>query len=69
MRGKVAIVTDGLGGMARAVCLRFAGYGVKLAVTELKAAAAQRVTEAIGAAGGQTIAVDAPGIVFDPDAA
>ena len=69
MRGDVAIVTGGAGGMGRRVCERRARHGAKLAVTGLNAAAAQRAAEALRAADGQTIAVDAPGSLFDPDAA
>jgi 2-hydroxycyclohexanecarboxyl-CoA dehydrogenase len=69
MQGNVAIVTRGVGGMGRRACERWARHGAKLAVTDLNAAAAQRVAEALRAADDQTIAVDAPGSLFDPDAA
>ena len=69
MQGDVAIVTGGAGGMGRRVCERWAQHGAKLAVTDLNAAAPQGITEAPRAAADRTIAVDAPGILFDPDAA
>lgn len=55
--------------MGRRMCERRARHGVKLAVADLNGAAAQGIREARRAADDQTIAVDAPGILFDPDAA
>jgi NAD(P)-dependent dehydrogenase (short-subunit alcohol dehydrogenase family) len=69
MQGKVAIVTAGVAGMGRRVRERWARHGAKVSVTDPIAAAAQGITEALRAADDQTIAVDAPGILFDPDAA
>ena len=69
MQGNLAIVTGGAGGMGRTVCERRARHGAKLAVTDFNAAVAQRAAEALRAADDQTIAVDAPGSLFDPDAA
>ena len=69
MQAGVAIVTAGVGGMGRRVCEPWARHGAKVTVTDPKAAAAQGITEALRAADDQTIAVDAPTMPFDPDAA
>jgi NAD(P)-dependent dehydrogenase (short-subunit alcohol dehydrogenase family) len=68
MQGIVAIVTGGAGGIGRAPCEGLARPGAKLTLTDLNAAPAQRIAEAIHAADGQASAIDAAGILFDPDA-
>jgi 2-hydroxycyclohexanecarboxyl-CoA dehydrogenase len=51
--GRTVIVTGGGGGIGGATCRRFAAEGARVAVFDVKLAAAQAVAEAIGAAGGQ----------------
>jgi NAD(P)-dependent dehydrogenase (short-subunit alcohol dehydrogenase family) len=50
--GKVAIVTGAGMGMGAATAQVMAGYGAKVIVSDIDAAAAQETAEAIGAAGG-----------------
>ena len=69
MRREGAIVTCRAGGMGRAMCERLVRHGAKLTVADLSAAAAQRTAEALRAAGGEAIAVDPAGILFETDAA
>jgi 2-hydroxycyclohexanecarboxyl-CoA dehydrogenase len=52
LRGKVAVVTGGGGGIGGAVCRRLAEEGAKVAVFDLDEAAAATVAEAISASGG-----------------
>lgn len=51
--GKTVIVTGGGGGIGRAVCLRLAAEGGRVAVLDRDAAAAQATVAALQAAGGQ----------------
>ena len=65
MQGKVAIVTGGASGIGRAVGMRLARHGARLAVADLNEAAAEGVAGSIRAAGGQAVAVGLD--VRDPD--
>jgi glucose 1-dehydrogenase len=57
--GKVCIVTGGGSGIGRATCLRLAAEGGRVAVLDLKEDRAAEVAAAIGAAGGEAMAVRA----------
>ncbi|OYX90536.1 MAG: 2-hydroxycyclohexanecarboxyl-CoA dehydrogenase [Azorhizobium sp. 32-67-21] len=58
MKGKIVVVTGGGGGIGSATCRRFAEEGARIVVADINAAAAEKVTEEIRAAGGEaTIAV------------
>jgi NAD(P)-dependent dehydrogenase (short-subunit alcohol dehydrogenase family) len=59
MRGKVAIVTGGGSGMARAACLKFAENGVKVAVVDIDATAGKETVSSIEKAGGTAISIKA----------
>lgn len=56
--GRTVVVTGGGGGIGRALCTGFAAEGAKVAVLDRALAAAASVVEAIGAAGGQGLAVE-----------
>ncbi|MBB6097339.1 3-oxoacyl-[acyl-carrier protein] reductase [Deinobacterium chartae] len=58
-REQVVLITGAGGGIGRAVALRFAAEGARVAVNDLRAQAAQAVSEEIRAAGGQALAVPA----------
>lgn len=55
-QGKTVIVTGGAGGIGGATCRRFASEGAKVAVFDMNLKAAQKVADAIKAAGGQAAA-------------
>ncbi len=55
-QGKTVIVTGGAGGIGGATCRRFASEGAKVAVFDMNLEAAQKVADAITAAGGQAAA-------------
>jgi NAD(P)-dependent dehydrogenase (short-subunit alcohol dehydrogenase family) len=55
----VAVVTGGGGVLCRVMCLALADNGVKVAVLDLSADAAQKVADEINAKGGEAIAVPA----------
>ena len=58
LKGKIVVVTGGGGGIGSATCRRFAEEGARIVVADINAAAAEKVTEEIRAAGGEaTIAV------------
>jgi NAD(P)-dependent dehydrogenase (short-subunit alcohol dehydrogenase family) len=57
--GKVVLVTGAGGGIGRAVALRFAAEGARVAVNDIKAAMVQSVTDEITAAGGTALSVPA----------
>ena len=57
LSGKVVIVSGGGGGIGAATCRRFAEAAAVVAILDIDAAAAKRVAEAIGAAGGVAEAV------------
>jgi acetoin reductase-like protein len=50
LRGKVAIVTGGAGGIGRAICERYVDEGARVAVADVDLIAAQRVAKALGEA-------------------
>lgn len=64
MSAKVVIVTGAAHGIGRAIALRFAAEGARVAVNDTDAAGAQTVAQAIEAAGGVGLA--APADVADP---
>src|SRR5262245_29725117 len=53
LTGKTVIVTGGGGGIGRAVCLRFAEEGCKVAVLDRDAAAAQATADLVAEVGGK----------------
>ena len=55
VKGKVALVTGGGGGIGRAAALAFAREGARVAVADFAAAAARDTVAQINAAGGQAI--------------
>jgi len=55
--GKVAVVTGGGGVLCSTICKSLAKSGVKVAVLDLFADAAQRVVDEIDAAGGEAVAI------------
>jgi len=60
LKDKVAVVTGSSRGIGRAIALKLAGLGAKVVVNyRTNAEAAREVVEAIGALGGQAIAVQA----------
>lgn len=64
-KGKTAIVTGGGSGIGTAVARGLAGQGANVVVNDLKREVAQRVVDAITAAGGSAVAV--AGNVGNPD--
>lgn len=63
--GKVAVITGSGSGMGEAMAWRFAKEGMKIVIADIDAAAAQRVCDALLAAGHSAIAVRTD--VADPD--
>ena len=53
VQGKVAIVTGGALGIGRAVCLRLADEGARVAVTDLRDADGQALVDEIAGRGGE----------------
>jgi 2-hydroxycyclohexanecarboxyl-CoA dehydrogenase len=56
LSGKTVIITGGGGGIGRALCLRFAAEGSRVAVLDRDAAAAQTTADLIAEAGGKAMA-------------
>jgi NAD(P)-dependent dehydrogenase (short-subunit alcohol dehydrogenase family) len=65
LSGQVAVVTGGAGVLCRTLGSALAKLGVKVAVLDLNAAAAQEAVSEIGAAGGEALSV--AGDVLDAD--
>ena len=57
--GKIAIITGAAAGIGRATALRVAAEGARTVVADLNATGAKQVAEAISAAGGEALAVQA----------
>ncbi|WP_417781585.1 SDR family NAD(P)-dependent oxidoreductase [Stutzerimonas xanthomarina] len=56
LSGKTVIITGGGGGIGRALCLRFAAEGSRVAVLDRDEAAAQSTAELVSEAGGNAVA-------------
>ena len=57
LQGKVAIVTGAAGGIGRAIAMRFAAEGARVAVVDVREAESHETVRLIEAAGGQALAV------------
>ncbi len=59
LKGKVGLVTGGGDGIGRATCVMFAKDGAKVAVADVRLAAAEKTVMMIRDAGGEAIAIEA----------
>ena len=59
LTNKIALVTGGGGGIGRETALAYAAEGAKVAVVDINAEAAQKVTDEVKAAGGDAISITA----------
>lgn len=59
LNGKVAFLTGGGAGIAKATALAFAGEGAKVAIVDIDAQAGRRAEQEIKAAGGEVVFVEA----------
>ena len=66
LRGKVAVITGGASGIGLAMADAFAGEGMHIVLADLELAALEAATQAVGARGGEVLAV--PTDVTDPAA-
>lgn len=57
LEGKVIVVAGGAGGIGTATCRRLASEGARIVVGDIHADAAERVAEAVRAAGGEAVAI------------
>jgi len=57
LQGKVAIVTGAAGGIGRAIAMRFAAEGARVAVVDVREVESHETVRLIEAAGGQALAV------------
>jgi 3-oxoacyl-[acyl-carrier protein] reductase len=57
LRGRVALITGGGSGLGREIALTFAREGAKIAVNDIRRAAAEQAVKEVEAAGGEAMAV------------
>ena len=59
MKGKVAVVTGGAGGLGSAVCRAFHGEGADVAIADMDLARAEALAGEVSSSGGRCVAVEA----------
>jgi NAD(P)-dependent dehydrogenase (short-subunit alcohol dehydrogenase family) len=57
LAGRVAVVTGGASGIGRAIALRFAGEGARVAIADVEEASTARVVKELEAGGGKALGV------------